>query len=324
VRARYWDEAFKVHAAEPWLGVGAGAYGTARRRFRTQPLEVRHAHGYVVQTLADLGWAGLAASLAALVAWLLSAAGVLGLRRADRGLSWDAERVGMGALGTIALVFGVHSFLDWTWFIPANAVTGLICAGWVCARPPLRARLHDEGPTGIVPAAERVGVLPATRRFTVGERLAAWRPSPYRSVLALGVLGIGMATCWSIVQPLRAEHAGDAAVRRLDAGEYAAAADIARIAQRRDPLSVEPWYLLAAARSAQDDRKGTVLALVEAVKTQPASAEAWRRLGDYELTALGDPKGALAAFQAAYYLDPQSPGAQSDVIQASRAVEAAP
>jgi tetratricopeptide (TPR) repeat protein/branched-subunit amino acid transport protein AzlD len=324
VRARYWDEAFKVHATQPWLGVGAGGYGTARRRFRTQPLEVRHAHGYIVQTLADLGWAGLLASLAAALAWLFTAARVLGLRRADRGLSWDAERVGVAALATVVIVFAAHSAIDWTWFIPANAVAGLICAGWVCARPPLRARLHDEGPTGIVPAAERAGVLPATRRFTVTERLAAWRPSTYRSVLALGVLGIGMATCWSIVQPLRAEHAGDAAVNRLDAAQYAAAADIAQLAQQRNPLSVEPWYLLAAARSAQGDRKGTVLALVEAVKTQPANAEAWRRLGEFELDALGDPKGALAAFQAAYYLDPQSRGAQSDVIEASRAVEAAP
>ena len=59
VRARYWDEAFKIHAAVPWLGAGAGAYGTARQRFRTQTLDVQHAHGYVPQTLADLGWFGL-------------------------------------------------------------------------------------------------------------------------------------------------------------------------------------------------------------------------------------------------------------------------
>ncbi|MEA2123531.1 MAG: hypothetical protein QOI80_313 [Solirubrobacteraceae bacterium] len=324
VRARYWDEAFKVHASEPWLGTGAGAYGTARQRFRTQTLDVQHAHGYVVQTLADLGWAGLAASLAATLAWLFAAAGVLGLRRRDRGLAWDAERAGMAALAVVALVFGVHSAIDWTWFIPANAVAGLICAGWVAGRPPLRTRLHDEGPTGVVAAAERVGVLPATRRYTVLERLGAWRPSPYRSVLALGVLGIGMATCWSIVQPLRAEHAGDAVVHRLDAGEYAAAAHIARIAQRRNPLSVEPWYLLATARASEGDRKGTVLALVEAIKTQPANAEAWRRLAEYELTVVNDPKGALSAFQAAYYLDPQAPGTQSDVIAASRAAATAP
>lgn len=322
VRARYWDEAFKVHATVPWLGAGAGAYGTARRRFRTQTLDVQHAHGYVPQVMADLGWFGLLVSLAATIAWLLSAALVIGVRGEDRRLSWDAERVGMAGLAVTALIFGVHSAVDWTWFIPANAVAGLIGAGFVAGRPPLRRRLAVEGPTGIVAAAERVGVLPASRRFTVRERLRAWQPSPYRGILAFGVLIIGMATCWSIVQPLRAENAQDAVANRLDAGEYAAASHIALIAQRRNPLSVEPWYLLATSRAYQGDRKGTVLALVEAVKTQPANSEAWRRLGEYELSVLDDPKGALAAFQASYYLDPQQPGSQSDVIRASRAAAA--
>lgn len=324
VRARYWDEAFKIHATVPWLGAGAGSYGTARQRFRTQTLDVQHAHGYVPQVMADLGWFGLLASLAATIAWLLSAAGVVGLRRRDRGLSWDAERVGMAGLAITALVFGVHSTIDWTWFIPANAVAGLICAGFVAGRPPLRRRLDREGPTGIVEAAERTGVLPATRRFTVTERMRAWQPAPYRAILAFGVLLIGMATCWSIVQPLRADNAQDAVANRIDAGEYTAAADIALVAQQRNPLSVEPWYLLATARAYQDDRKGVVLALVEAIKTQPANSEAWRRLGEYELSVLDAPKDALAAFQASYYLDPQQPGSQSDVIRASRAAAASP
>ena len=55
VRARYWKEAFDIHASSPWLGTGAGAYATSRTRFRTGTLIVRHAHGYVPQTLADDG-----------------------------------------------------------------------------------------------------------------------------------------------------------------------------------------------------------------------------------------------------------------------------
>ena len=35
-------------------------YQTARLRYRTAPLVVAHAHGFVVQTLADLGLVGLA------------------------------------------------------------------------------------------------------------------------------------------------------------------------------------------------------------------------------------------------------------------------
>ena len=137
-------------------------------------------------------------------------------------------------------------------------------------------------------------------------------------------------SCIHLTQPFRrrlAQHDSrdvERQSRRSDPREFRLDRRVDRRDDQADPLSVEPWYLLATTRSAQGDRQGTALALVEAVKTQPANAEAWRRLGEYELTALGDPKGALAAFQAAYYLDPQSRGAQSDVIEASRAVEAAP
>ncbi len=324
VRARYWKEAFDVHATAPWLGTGAGSFGITRLRFRTGPLSVEHAHGYVVQTLADLGWVGLMVSLAAMLAWLGAAAAVLGLRRRDRALAWDAERAGMAALVAVVVVFGVHSAVDWTWFIPANAVTALLCAGFVAARAPLRDRLRDEGPTGVVGAAERTGILPAARRFDLGERLAAWRPSPYRTALAAAVLVVGMAVCWNIVQPLRAENAYDAVTNRLAVGENDAAADIALVAHERNPLSVDPWYALAAARSAQGDTRGTALALVNAVRTQPANPGAWERLGRYQLSTLADPEGALSAFQAALYLDPQAPGLRSDVLEAARAAEGTP
>ena len=73
VRARYWSEALKVFKAHPLLGAGAEGYRTARLRYRTAPIEVRHAHGFVVQTLADLGLVGMAIALALLVAWMVAA-----------------------------------------------------------------------------------------------------------------------------------------------------------------------------------------------------------------------------------------------------------
>ncbi len=73
VRARYWKEALKIFEAHPALGAGAAGYETARLRYRTVPIDVRQAHGYVVQTLADLGIAGLALTLALLAAWMAAA-----------------------------------------------------------------------------------------------------------------------------------------------------------------------------------------------------------------------------------------------------------
>ena len=48
----------------PAAGWGAGGFGTVRPRYRTDDIDVQHAHGYVAQTLADLGFVGLALSLA--------------------------------------------------------------------------------------------------------------------------------------------------------------------------------------------------------------------------------------------------------------------
>ena len=172
VRARYWAEALDVHATAPWIGTGAGAYATVRTRFRTDALAVRHAHGYVVQTLADLGWVGLALSLAAAAAWLVAALRATGLRRRDRGLPFDSERVGLLTLLAVVAVFAVHSAVDWTWFVPANAGVALLCAGWIVGRGPLRARLE-----GRVPA--RAGAVVAARepaRAAGRARDAAARP----------------------------------------------------------------------------------------------------------------------------------------------------
>ena len=77
VRARYWKEALQVFDAHPALGAGAEGYATARLRYRKETLVVTHAHGFVVQTLADLGIVGLLVALALLGSWIVEA------RRAD-------------------------------------------------------------------------------------------------------------------------------------------------------------------------------------------------------------------------------------------------
>ena len=310
VRARYWDEAFQIHAESPWVGTGAGAYATVRTRFRDGTLAVRHAHGYVVQTLADLGWAGLAVSLLAALAWLLAAARAVGFRRRDRGLPYDAERIGMLTLVVIALIFGAHSFVDWTWFVPANAGVGLLCAGWVVGRGPLRARLAPTAP----PEPDHAPWTHASRIARLRERVP-----PLRAAAAAFVLVVGLAAAWTAFQPVRSVNAGDAAFDRIDRGQPEAAADIARIAGDRNPLSVEPLFELAAIEQGRGRNTEAESALAQAVELQPAYAETWRRLGRFRLSVLGDAAGALEAFRAAYYLDPQSKDSISDLVEASRA-----
>jgi tetratricopeptide (TPR) repeat protein len=311
VRARYWKEALDIHATAPWIGTGAGAYATVRSRFRTDTLAVRHAHGYVVQTLADLGWVGLALSLAAAAAWLAAALRATGLRRRDRGLPFDAERVGLLTLFAVVAVFAVHSAVDWTWFVPANAGVGLLCAGWIVGRGPLRARLAGRVATAPAPSWPH-----ASRLARLGERV-----TPLRGLGVALVLVVALAAAWTAYQPVRAVHAGDAAFDRLDQGQPEAAASIAQIAADRNPLSVDPLFELAAIEQARGRTKEAAAALERAVDLQPANPEAWRRLGRLRLSVLSDPKGALRAFQAAYYLDPHSPASTSDVLEASRALQ---
>jgi cytochrome c-type biogenesis protein CcmH/NrfG len=144
---------------------------------------------------------------------------------------------------------------------------------------------------------------------------------PLRAVAVAAVIAIALAAAWTAYQPVRAVHAGDAAFDRLDEGRPEAAAAEAQTAIDRNPLSVDPLFELAAIEEARGQTQQAEAALERAVALQPANAEAWSRLGRLRLSTLNDAKGALSAFQAAYYLDPKSPTAQSDVIEASRAVE---
>jgi cytochrome c-type biogenesis protein CcmH/NrfG len=158
------------------------------------------------------------------------------------------------------------------------------------------------------------------RSWAPRARLARLRAIDRGPALAAAlVVVLALVAAWAAYQPVRAEHAGDVAYDRLDQGEPQAAAGVARIAVKRDPLSVDPLFELAAIEQARGRLQDSRAALEKAVHLQPADAETWRRLGRLRLSALNDPKGALKAFQAAYYLDPVSAQSVSDVIEASRA-----
>ncbi|MCW3038860.1 MAG: hypothetical protein JWM31_765, partial [Solirubrobacterales bacterium] len=142
VRATYYDQSLKIYRSRPLYGAGAGGFATARGRFRKDGYEVRHAHGYLFQTIADLGLLGLVSTLLLFLAWVLAAAKTTGLTRTRwRTGPFDPERVGLLTLTSVVVVFGVHSAVDWTWFVPGNAVLALLCAGWVAGRGDSRLAL---------------------------------------------------------------------------------------------------------------------------------------------------------------------------------------
>ncbi|MDO9354496.1 MAG: O-antigen ligase family protein, partial [Solirubrobacteraceae bacterium] len=181
-RSLYWRDAFRVLKARPVVGAGANGYGAARLRYRTDQSDVAHAHGFVVQTLADLGIVGGLLITSLLGAWLIAARRTLG----RRGEPWPPERTGSIALFAAVVAFGVHSSLDWTWSFPAATLPALIAAGWLVGR----------GSIG-KPSAEPMPPRAHEAQRTWVSMIGRWVPRV--QLAAFMVLAL-----WSILQPWRA------------------------------------------------------------------------------------------------------------------------
>jgi O-Antigen ligase len=289
-RPLYWGEATKVGEHALLKGVGAAGYGIARTRYTTNPLIVEHAHSYVFETFADFGLIGLALNVALLVAWVLAAARAVGARtRVPRELS--PERAGLLTLLSVVVVFGVHSTIDWTWFVPGTAVPALLCAGWLAGRGPL---------------ASPVGRRPQRRQLS---------RSPGMSAAIAGLVATAVIAAWAIWQPLHSADADAAAITALGRGDTKAALTDARAAAARDPVSVEPLWELSAIFSAIGNHQAAHDQLVKAITLQPENPATWRQLGFFDLQ-YHQPGKALGALRHALGLDRTSAETKQAIDQA--------
>jgi len=270
-RPHYWSEALKVGEHHVVAGVGALGFSTAQGQYTSgvwnaQHAHVEHAHGYLLQTFADFGLIGVALNLGLLVAWLVAAGRALGLPRPARlsalwapPAGYASEHAGLLTLFVVALIFGLHSLIDWTWFIPGTAVFALVGAGWLAGRGPL------EQPVG-----------------RLSERRAPSR-SPGAAAIAGAAILFTVMAIWGIVQPLRSSDAYNSALTHLTRGNTAAALTDARRAQSSDPVSVDPLWLESAIYSSAGDQAAARRALIRATSVQPSNPETWTRLGCYDI-----------------------------------------
>ncbi len=309
VRARYWHQAIEVFEAHPGLGAGADGYETASLRYRTALLEVKHAHGFLAQTLADLGLVGLAIVLALLSSWLAAAgrathpfnrrwtgwgawlrvgAGArpgwwpLDPRSEPELLRYTPERVALLSMLCLVIVFGAHSFIDWTWYIPGDAFAALLCAGWLAGRGPLdawRGRAHLAIPRSL-------------RELT-----------PMRGGIAVAVAIAALLAAWSQYQPQRSIDASQEALDLLATSPSAALAR-AQTAVSRDPLSAQALIDLATIQADSGQPALARATLQRAVRLQPSNSQTWLALARHDLA--GDPTAAVKELQAAIYLNPES------------------
>ena len=227
-RARDWNEGVKVAEHALLKGVGALGYGTARTRYTTDVLVVQHAHSYVIETFADFGLLGLALNLALLVSWALACARTVGVRTREIPAELAPERAGLLTLLCIVIVFGVHSAIDWTWFVPGTAITALLCAGWLAGRGPL---------------AQPVGRLARRRRLTARPALGA---------ATIGICGVALLAGWAVWQPLHAANAYNAALQRARPRRHEVR--IRRRARRRRARSPVSPAVVGAIGCLQRDR----------------------------------------------------------------------
>jgi len=329
VRARYWNEALEVFSEHPALGAGAGGYVTARLRHRTETLDVTHAHGFLVQTLADLGLVGLALTLALLAAWLAAAGRATHpWNRRWRDGRWrrvaapyTAERVGLLTMLCVVVAFGAHSLVDWTWYVPGNACVALLCAGWLAGRGRTEKELPlafpETGPaypTGrSTPSAANSALqdtaVSSPTRAARRRRRSPREVNPTRGLLAAAVVLAALVAAWAQWQPLRSVDAANQALALL--GEHPAAARAAaESAVRRDPLSAQALFTLSAVQQRAGESAQARATLQRAVRLQPSNPQTWVALGEYDLQA-NDPQDALKELRAAVYLNPETVAPES-------------
>ena len=288
-RGRYWRQAGHVFSDRPWIGTGAGTFGTARLRYRKDELVSRHAHGYIPQTLADTGILGLLVTLGLLGAWLVAAARTTALiprfpgRDPPERPDWHEERMAIFCLALVAVVFGLQSAIDWTWFVPGPAVMALVAAGFVAGRGPLAAA-------------------------TAPPWAAVWPPPMERPRLVVaGAVAVAALLCaWAIWQPEGSDRTADASLDLLSKGDSKGALTKAEDAHDADPLASRPLLVKASAQASLGRKPDALHTLEDAVLTFPGEPQTWIALADYQLAALDRPAGAMTTLKGALYLDPRS------------------
>jgi hypothetical protein len=200
----------------------------------------------------------------------------------------------------LVVVFGAHSLVDWTWYVPGDACVALLCAGWLAGR----GELAGEPRSPEVTAVERP--------------LRRGRPSRTRFALACVAIAAALLAVWTQWQPQRSEEARAQALALL-ATDPPGALRAADSAVSRDPLSVEALFALAGIEQATGSPALAHATLQHAVRLQPSNPETWLTLARYDLKR--DPSSAIHELQASIYLTPESIAPEALASHQREAVE---
>ena len=278
----WWSEATGAWADRPVEGWGAGSFPLLHHRYRHNPLEVLQPHSVPLQFLAEVGLLGTLIALASLA--LFAAAGVKrvvsGMRAERNGIPAGGDHRYAAALLAAVLAWLVHMWFDWDWDIPGVAVPLFAMLGLLAARP--------LGTPGRAFSPSRDGAL--------GPRLLA---------LALGAALIAAVTISAALPSLARDHTKKA-TQALASSNFGEAVRQADIAQRLDPVAVDPLLLEARAAGRNGQFALASKVLTQAVERQPDNPNVWLGVARLEL-ARGDIPAMRAAARRMLMLDPVAP-----------------
>jgi UDP-GlcNAc:undecaprenyl-phosphate GlcNAc-1-phosphate transferase len=275
-RYDYWRVAWHVFKANPVIGVGAGNYTPHYFRDRRTQESIANPHSLELQTLSELGVAGLVLLLVAAGGVTLGVVRLAPRARASRGTR------GLLVAGTgVVVVWLVDSSGDWMHLLPGVTAIALCAMAALTgsAGPDLETRSRGQGRDG-------------------PHRL----PALLGSAAIIFVLAIGGA---SLLRDGLARHYVNEAQASLHS-DPAAAIDASNRSLGLDPANLDAYYVKAAGQ-ARFNRAATARAtLMQAVQQDPGDFITWTLLGDLEVRA-GDVGAARGYYRRALHLDPREP-----------------
>ena len=122
-------DSLKILQDYPWLGAGLGSFETVYTRYRSFPsdLDWDHAHDDYAEVFAETGLIG--GSLIVTAVALFLAGAFRNARRSEGAADWIQLGAAIGCCGLL-----VHSFMDFNFHVPANAMWFATCAALAQSR----------------------------------------------------------------------------------------------------------------------------------------------------------------------------------------------
>ncbi len=243
-RSEFWTAALDAFASHPAAGVGAGNFELYWNAHPQLPVPLVNAHSLYLETLAELGPAGLALVLAFLAIPVIAAARRSSLRRST------VEDAALAVLAAGALSAAV----EWTWQIPAAFAPVIVAAGLLVA-----------GTRAKEPADPRPRAAGQSR-----------------FALAVATLVVAWVAIWAAAVSFASDRELAASRAAAARGDVTQAVNDARVAGRIEPWSPEPPLQVALVEELGGDLVSARTAALDAIHHAPGDWRPWAVAGRIE------------------------------------------